>query len=74
MRVPALRIGAKCGAGTFMLASSALRKAAMLRRGGGITSAVQDADDHDLSFVVQIVDGVIARKTDAQAGRKILSR
>jgi len=56
------------------LATSAFRKAAALRQGGSITRAVQDANDHDLSFVVQIVDGVIARKTDAQARRKILSR
>jgi hypothetical protein len=74
MRVPTSRTGAKRGAGTFILASSAFRKAAVLRHGGGITRAVQDADDHDLSFVVQIVDGVIARKTDAQARRKIVSR
>jgi len=74
MRVPILGTGAKYGAGTFMLATSAFRKAAALRQGGSITRAVQDANDHDLSFVVQIVDGVIARKTDAQARRKILSR
>jgi hypothetical protein len=61
--------------GHIHLASSAFRKAAVLRQGGGITRAVQDADDNDLSFVVQVVvDGVIARKTDTQPWREFLSR
>jgi hypothetical protein len=73
-RILTLRTGAKCGAGTFILASSAFRKAAVLRQGGGITRAVQNADDNDLAFVVQVVEGVIARKTDTQPRRKILAR
>jgi hypothetical protein len=46
----------------------------MLRQSGGVTRAVQNANEHDLSFVVQIVDRVIARKRYAQARRKILAR
>jgi len=46
----------------------------VLRQGSSITRAVQDADDNDLTFVVQVVEGVIARKTDTQPWRKILAR
>jgi hypothetical protein len=35
---------------------------------------VQNTHDYDLSFVAQIVDGVVAGKTHAQAGREILAR
>ena len=46
----------------------------MLRQGGGVTRTVQNANEHDLSFVIQIVDGVIAGKAHAQARREIVAR
>ena len=46
----------------------------MLRQGGRIAGAMQDADDHELIFVVQIIKGIIAGETDAQTCRKILPR
>jgi hypothetical protein len=56
------------------LGTSSFRKTAMLRQGGGVTRAVQNANEYDLSFVMQIVDGVIAGKAHAQAGCEILAR
>jgi hypothetical protein len=46
----------------------------MLRESGGITRAMQDTNEHDLSFIVQIVDGVIAGKAHTQARREIIAR
>jgi hypothetical protein len=34
---------------------------------------MQDAGDHDLSFVTQIIDSVITRKIHAQTRREILA-
>ena len=46
----------------------------MLSQSGGIASAVQNPHDHDRVLVVQIVDGVIARKAHTQARCEILPR
>jgi hypothetical protein len=46
----------------------------MLRQSGGVARTVQNTHDYDLSFIVQIVDGVVARKLHAQARREILTR
>jgi hypothetical protein len=54
--------------------ASSFRKTAVLRQSGGVTRAVQNTNEHDLSFVIQIVDGVIAGKANAQAGCEILTR
>ena len=50
------------------------RKAAVLRQGGGATRSVQNANEHDLSFVIQVVDRVIAGKAHTQARREIIAR
>ena len=60
--------------GHYAAAASAFCKAPMLRQGSGITRTMQDANDHKLLFIVQIVDGVIARKTYAQSGREVVAR
>jgi hypothetical protein len=46
----------------------------VVRQGSGIAGAMQNANDHDLSLVVQIVDSIVAGETDAQARCKILTR
>jgi hypothetical protein len=46
----------------------------MLRQRGGIAGAVQDANDHKLFFVMQVVDGVVAGEAYPQTGGKILTR
>src|SRR5277367_5163412 len=56
------------------MATSSFRKTAVLCQGGGVTRAVQNANEHDLSFVIQIVDAVIAGKAHTQARREILAR
>jgi hypothetical protein len=56
------------------MATSSFRKTAVLCQGGSVTRAVQNANEHDLSFVIQIVDGVIAGKAHTQARREILAR
>jgi hypothetical protein len=56
------------------MALSSFCKAAVLGQGGGIARTMQHANNHDLSFVVQIVDGVAAGETYAQAPSKILAR
>ncbi len=35
---------------------------------------MQDANDHDLLFIVQIVDGIVAGETDAQTRRENFAR
>jgi hypothetical protein len=54
--------------------ASSFRKTAVLRQSGGVTRAVQNTNEHDLSFVIQKVDGVIAGKAHTQTGREILAR
>ena len=46
----------------------------MLRQGSCISGTMQHPNDHKLMLIVQVVDGIVARKTDAQAGRKVVSR
>ncbi len=53
---------------------SAFPKAAVLGQCGRIAGAIQNPNDHKLMLIVQVVDGIVARKTDAQAGRKVVSR
>jgi hypothetical protein len=55
-------------------ASSSLEKAAVLRHGGGVAGAVQDANDHEFSFIVEVVDGVIAGEAYAQTRGKLSAR
>jgi hypothetical protein len=49
-------------------------KTAMLGESGGIARSMQDTDNHEVIFVMHIVDGVVAGKADAQTRRKILTR
>ena len=53
---------------------SAFRKAAVLRQCGRITGTMQNPNDHKLMLIMQVVDGIVARKTNAQPGREVLSR
>ena len=52
----------------------AFRKAAVLRQCGCITGAMQNPNDHKLMLIMQVVDGIVARKTNAQPWREVLSR
>jgi len=45
----------------------------VFRHGGGITRAMQYANDDDRMLVVHKIDRVVAGKTDAQTGRKALT-
>ena len=46
----------------------------MLRQGSCISGTMQHPNDHKLMLIVQVVDGIVARKTNAQPGREVLSR
>jgi hypothetical protein len=59
------------GTGTTESLRSTFRKPAVLGRGGCITGAMQNPNDHKL---MQVVDGIVAGKTNAQPGREVLSR
>jgi len=39
----------------------------------GVARAVQDAHDHKLALVMNIVDGVVAGEADTQTWRKVLA-
>jgi len=43
----------------------------VVSQGGGVTRAMQDTNNHKLAVVMDIVDGVIAGKRNAQTGRKM---
>jgi hypothetical protein len=43
-------------------------------QGGGVTRAMQHANDYQFAFIVTVVDDIVAGKTGAQAGRKLLAR
>ena len=53
---------------------SAFRKAAVLGQCGCITGTMQNPNDHKLVLIMQVVDGIVPRKTNAQPGREVLSR
>jgi hypothetical protein len=55
-------------------AASAFSKTAVLGQCGCISGSMQHPNDHELMLIVQVVDGIGAGKTDAQAGRKVVSR
>jgi hypothetical protein len=42
---------------------SAFRKSAVLGQGGHVAGAMQNPNDHKLTLIVQVVDGVVAGKT-----------
>lgn len=55
-----------------MLLHSSFCKTAFRRQRGGVTCTMQYANDHQFPFIVKVVDGVIADKTHAQTGSKLL--
>jgi hypothetical protein len=52
----------------------AFPKAAMLGKRGRIAGTMQNPNDHKLMLTMQVVDGIVARKTNAQPGREVFSR
>ena len=53
---------------------SAFPKAAMLGKCGRIAGTMQNPNDHKLMLTMQVVDGIVARKTNAQPAREVFSR
>jgi len=45
-------------------------KTAATGQSSGVARAVQDPNNHELTFIVHVVDGIIAREADPQAGRE----
>jgi len=53
---------------------STFPKAAMLGQRGRIAGTMQNPKDHKLTLIMQIVDGTVAGKTNAQPRREVFSR
>jgi hypothetical protein len=52
----------------------AFPKAAMLGKCGRIAGTMQNPNDHKLMLTMQVVDGIVARKTNAEPAREVFSR
>ena len=46
----------------------------MVSQSGSVARTVQDANNHKLTFIMHVIDGVVAGKRDTQARRKIVAR
>ena len=46
----------------------------MLGKCGRIAGTMQNPNDHKLMLTMQVVDGIVARKTNAQPAREVFSR
>jgi hypothetical protein len=57
-----------------IIAPSTFRKAAVFGQCGRIAGTMQDPNDHKLMLIMQVVDGIVARKTNAQPAREVFSR
>jgi hypothetical protein len=56
----------------MMMLCSPFCKTAFCSQGGSVTRTMQHANYHQFPFIVKVVDGVIADKTRAQTGSKLL--
>ncbi len=53
---------------------SAFRKAAVLGQCGRIAGTMQNPNDHKHMLTVQVIDGIVASKTNTQPAREVFSR